>query len=289
MHDDGLPLLLPYQSAWNEEPADVAVCEKSRRIGLSWGDAAERVVHAAEGRGNVYYMSYDKDMTRGYVNDCADWAKRLGAAVSEVCEEVITEDERDHQVFVIRFASGKEVMALSSLPRALRSKGRPGDVLIVDEAAFVDNLDEVLKAGMAFTQWGGKVRIISTHNGADSTFGELVEDIRAGRLPYALHRITLDDAIEQGLARRICSVKGDRWHGGYAAEWRDAQVAKYRRCRGGGRGAPLRAPAGRRRLAVPRPDRGVHARRPGAAVHGQRRVQRSAGAAAAPGDGGLAR
>ena len=28
MHDDGFPPLLAYQSAWNDEPAEIALCEK---------------------------------------------------------------------------------------------------------------------------------------------------------------------------------------------------------------------------------------------------------------------
>ena len=227
-YGDDLPLLLGYQKAWIEEDADVAVCVKSRRIGLSWADASEEVVYAGEGKGNVYYMSYDKDMTRGYIDDCTEWAKRLNQAVSEVVEETITEDERQHQVFVLRCDSGKAITALSSLPRVLRSKGRPGDKIIIDEAAFCENLIEVLKAAMAFTQWGGKVRIVSTHNGADSPFNELVEDVLAKRRPYALHHITLDDAIAGGLARRICTVKGDDYGPDYDARWRAEQIAKYR-------------------------------------------------------------
>ena len=228
MYDDGFPLLLSYQSAWNEEMAEIALCEKSRRIGLSWADAAERVAYAAEGSGNVYYMSYNKDMTETYILDCADWARKFGHVCSEVIEETEFVDEREIKKFRIDFPSGKRIVALPSNPRTVRSKGKPGDTLIVDEAAFCDDLDELLKAGVAVTQWGGRVRIISTHNGDESPFNELFNDARARKLPYAIHRITLDDAISAGLARRICTIKQEDWHAGYAAEWRQAQFNKYR-------------------------------------------------------------
>ena len=227
-YGDGLPILLGYQGRWNAEPAEIAVCEKSRRIGLSWGDAAERVVHAAEGKGNVFYMSYNKDMTETYVNDCADWARKLDKAVGEVTEETFIVDERELLRFRIHCGSGKDIIALTSNPRVLRSKGKPGDIVVIDEAAFCDDLEELLKAAVAVTQWGGKVRIISTHNGDENPFNELVNDIRAGRQPYALHRITLDDAMGDGLARRICTVKGDEWTAYYDERWRAAQYAKYR-------------------------------------------------------------
>ena len=136
-YDDGLPLLLGYQGRWNGEPADIAVCEKSRRIGLSWGDASESVIHAAEGAGNVFYMSYNKDMTETYITDCADWAKRFNRASSDVLEETILENDQNVLRFRIRFESGKDVIALPSNPRVVRSKGKPGDRLVIDEAAFL--------------------------------------------------------------------------------------------------------------------------------------------------------
>lgn len=228
MYGDGLPIHLAYQSAWIAEDAEIAVCEKSRRIGLSWADAAERVIHAAEGKGSVYYMSYNKDMTETYITDCADWARRFNRAASEIIEETVVVDEREVQRFRIDFDSGKSIIALPSNPRVVRSKGRPGDILVIDEAAFCDDLDALLKAAVAVTQWGGRVRVISTHNGDENPFNELVASIRARKVPYALHRATLDDAIADGLARRICTVKGEAWHSGYPAAWRAAQYAKYR-------------------------------------------------------------
>ena len=226
---DGLPALLPYQQAWVKEPARFAVCEKGRRIGLSWADALERVIYAAEGRGNIFYQSYNKDMTETYIRDCADWASKLQLATAGVIEETIVSNEREQiHRFRIDFDSGKSIVALPSNPRVLRSKGKPGDIVIIDEAAFCDDLGELLKAAIAVAQWGGKVRIISTHNGDDNPFNELVKDIRAGRHPqYKLHSITLDDAIAAGLARRIFAVTNRTWLEDSAAAWREEILGAY--------------------------------------------------------------
>ena len=70
--------------------------------------------------------------------------------------------------FTINFDSGHKIQAFTSNPRNLRSKGRPGERLVIDEAAFVDDIKELLKAAMAMTMWGGQIRIISTHNGTDT-------------------------------------------------------------------------------------------------------------------------
>ena len=49
VYEDGYGILLAYQDAWNSETAEIAVIEKARRIGLSWGDEADRVIRAAAG------------------------------------------------------------------------------------------------------------------------------------------------------------------------------------------------------------------------------------------------
>lgn len=226
MSDDAI--LLPYQQRWINDPAPVKVIEKSRRIGLSYAEAADAVLHASAASGaNVYYIAYDKEMTQGFIQDCAGWARAFHAAASEIDESVIEQGDRQILIYEIKFDSGHKIQTFSSNPRNLRSKGRPGERLVVDEAAFVDDFEELLKAAMAMTMWGGKVRIISTHNGVDNPFNTLVEDIRAGKFDYSLHRVTLDDALEDGLFRRICKVTGQTWSVEAEAAWRQTLIARY--------------------------------------------------------------
>lgn len=225
-------LLLPYQIRWIEDQSPVKVIEKSRRIGLSYGEAADAVLHAmAADGGNVYYISFDKEMTQGFIGDCAGWAKAFGAAASEIGEEVFPDPKNpDKSIlkYTINFSSGKEIHAFSSNPRNLRSKGRPKDRLIIDEAAFVDDLAELLKAAMAMTMWGGQIHVISTHNGDENPFAGLIADTRAGRYDYSLHRVDLDEALRDGLYRRICQVSGQEWTPEKEAAWRDSLVKRYR-------------------------------------------------------------
>lgn len=224
-------IFLPYQRRWSQDQSQVKLWEKSRRIGASYGEAADAVLHAAaeEGGGDVYYISYNKDMTASFVRDCATWAKAFHAAVGAVGEQVLKrDDDRDIHVFDMRFASGHIIQAFSNNPRNLRSKGRPGDWVVIDEAAFVDDLEEMLKAAMAVTMWGGHVHILSTHNGEENPFNHLIQDVRAGRYPYSIHRTTLDDALGDGLYRRICQVTGKAWSAEAEAEWRAALIRRYR-------------------------------------------------------------
>ena len=203
--------LLPYQARWVRDTAGQKVIEKSRRIGISWAEAYDAVLHAGlnHGGGNVYYQSYAYDMAAGFINDCAEWAEILEAGAAAADEVLVELDDRTTiQTHRLRLASGHEILAMTSAPRAFRSRGRPGDRAIIDEAAFVDDLREVLKAARAFRMWGGEVHVISTHNGADNPFAALVRDVGEGRAPGTLHRVTLRDACREGLAGRSLAVQG---------------------------------------------------------------------------------
>jgi len=221
-------VLLPYQKKWLEDRSQVKVVEKSRRIGLTWAQALDDVLKAAtsgrEGM-DVLYISFNQDMTREYIDTCAEWAKKLQMVVEKVNEEVFRDgNEREIKAFRIDFASGHKILALSNRPSNLR--GKQGRV-IIDEAAFVEDLPELLKAALALLMWGGQVVVVSTHNGADNAFNQLIQDVRAGNLPYSLHRITLDDALASGLYRRICQVTKQDWSREAEDAWRAELIKTY--------------------------------------------------------------
>jgi phage FluMu gp28-like protein len=227
---DDLPkdgVLLDYQRKWIADRADVKVCEKSRRVGLTWGEAADDVLVSASQTGmDVFYIGYNKDMSREFIDACAFWSRHYKLAASEVSEFIFKEENEDKEIhaFRIDYASGFKILALSSRPSNLR--GKQG-IAVIDEAAFHDDLQGLIKAAMAFLMWGGKVRIISTHFGESNIFNQLVDDIRKGKFPYSLHRITLDDALEDGLYKRICLVLGKEWTPEAQTQWRADLIKSY--------------------------------------------------------------
>lgn len=226
MADEGI--LLPYQRAWNNDDSPVKFFLKSRRIGASWSDAADSALVAAKsadaGGMSTYYLSFNKDMTQQYANDVAFWARIYNLAASEVEEIVLRDEDKDVTIFQVRFDSGFVVQCLSSNPSNIRSKqGR----VRIDEAAFVDDLKALMKAALALVMWGGDVAVLSTHNGTDSDFNEYIEDIRAGKLNYSLHYVDLDDAIEQGLYKRICEKRKLEWSPEAEAAWRQNMIDDY--------------------------------------------------------------
>lgn len=214
-------VLLPYQQRWIADKSRIKVCEKSRRIGISWADAADAAIEASRANGaSVFYLGFNKEMSEQYVRDVAEWAKAFSLAASAVEEFLFDDSDEDGDrsilAFRVRFASGHQVVALSSRPKNLRSK--KGHIRI-DEAAFHDDLDELLKAAIAILMWGGSVAIWSTHNGVDNPFNKIVKKIQAKELAYSLHRYTLQDAIAQGLYKRICLINGERWTLEKEFEW----------------------------------------------------------------------
>lgn len=228
-------VLLPYQGLTlqllESAGTNVLVIEKSRRIGLTWGLAAYAVLKAGrekKARGmDVMYISYSQEMTREFIDACAMWARAFNTAALEA-EEMLFDDAGDGtgaiKAFRIAFASGFEIMALSSAPRGLR--GKQG-VVIIDEAAFVDQLAELLKAALAFLMWGGQVIVCSTHDGTENDFNILVQDVLGKRKPYHHLKIDLDDALQDGLYQRICLVRGIEWSPEGEAAWREELIAFY--------------------------------------------------------------
>jgi phage FluMu gp28-like protein len=228
-------LLLGYQvSAAAELRAGTALIaiEKSRRIGLTWGLAAASVLraaaHASAGGMNVWYMGYDQEMAREFIDACAMWARSFAIAAEALDEELVEDDEKGAVgAFRIRFPSGFKIVALPSVPRALR--GKQG-LVIIDEAAFHKKLDEVLKAALALLMWGGQVVVVSTHDGVGNPFNALLDEIRSGRRKGRVLTITFRDAIAEGLYDRIRMVAGikgreleplERWEANIRATYGD--------------------------------------------------------------------
>lgn len=201
------------------------MAEKSRRIGLSWADAADSALCAASSNGSdTWYLGYNREMSEQYVIDVAFWAKAYGLAAAQVEEFVLEDEDNDILAFRVRFASGHKVTALSSRPSNLRAKkGR----IRIDEAAFHDDLSGLLKAAIAILMWGGSVAVWSTHNGIDNDFNCLIKQIKSGELDYSLHRTTLDDALSDGLYKRICMVEGSQWTIEKEFNWRTQLYKDY--------------------------------------------------------------
>ncbi|MFT0531613.1 hypothetical protein ACMHYJ_02090 [Castellaniella hirudinis] len=225
-------VLMGYQQRWSVDDSPLKVMEKSRRTGITWGEASDNVLTAASnvsaGGMNVYYIAYNQDMTIEYIQACAMWARAFNYAAGEIEDgfwDGEAEADKNIRTFTIKFpGSGFRIVALSSRPSNLR--GRQG-LIVIDEAAFHEQLDELLKAALAMLIWGGRVHVISTHNGVDNPFNVLVDDIRSNRRRGSVHRVTFQEAVADGLYRRVCLRRGIDWTSEGEKAWMDDVYAFY--------------------------------------------------------------
>ena len=223
-------ILLPYQKAWHMDMSPVRILVKSRRIGGTWGClAAEAALEAAQQNGmDQFYVGYNKDMAAEFIGDCAFFAKAYQLAASKISvsleQAVLKDDVKNIIRYRIKFASGHEIVALSSRPSNMR--GHQGHARL-DEAAFHEDLQALVDAAMAFLIWGGRVDIASTHFGDGNVFNQLLREIEAGKLDYSVHKVTFDDALKQGFFKRICLIKGDEWTAENEQKFRDKIYSLY--------------------------------------------------------------
>ena len=201
---------LPYQLDWIYDDASVAIGEKSRRIGWTYASAYRAVDRRLRRGTNLYFTSADLTAAREFIETCQAWLPTFNVVARHFREEVI--DEADGaRAFVLRFHNGAKILAGSSNPKFFRSKGGDADA---DEFAFHREPRELYKAMQpASLVWGHQLRLWSTHNGEASFFAHLVKGAGEGSgfgvqgsergSRRSLHRVTLLDAVAQGLVEKI--------------------------------------------------------------------------------------
>lgn len=209
-------ILMDHQKRWVEDQSVFKVAEKGRRTGFTWAEAWDDtlIASAAKSAGgdDIWYIGDTKEKGREFVATCAGFASRLAGELLDIEEFVFEDVELDEHggaktrqiaAFRITFASGHRISALSSRPANIR--GLQG-IVVIDEAAFHQDVGKVIEACLALLIWGGKIRIISTHNGNTNAYNTLIKEIRAGIQEASLHRATFDDAVAGGLYERMCAV-----------------------------------------------------------------------------------
>ena len=226
-------VLLKYQQKWVADKSPLKVCEKGRRTGITWAEAADDVLIASSnkkaGGMNVYYFPQAKEDAIEYIESCGKWARAFNHVVSDIVEGdwedelgmvlPVGDTDKFIKTYKVEFASGFRIVALSSAPS--RARGKQG-VFVIDEAAFHPNFSGVLKAVMASFLRGGLIRVISTHDGDQNPFNELINEIHSGKRTGTVHHYPFKLAIKQGMYKRICEVNDEEW----TQEKEDAYVKK---------------------------------------------------------------
>jgi len=202
--------LLPYQSDFVRDTAQITFFSASRRIGKTFSSAFKSVSRCIEKINHrVWYSGADEEGGEDFIEECKYWLRFFNASASEISleeggEEIEYADEEKGVLnLTIRFANGSRITVLSSNPKRFRGKG--GDI-ILDEFAHHPHARAMWKAALpAALVWGYNLTVISTHNGKFTLFNAFVERIRSGKNKFkaSLHEVTIRQAVDQGLYDKI--------------------------------------------------------------------------------------
>ena len=192
---------LPYQQAWLRDKSRIKLMEKSRQIGMSWTAAYELVRrHALSGcKLDSWVSSRDEMQAKLFIDDCKKFASILNVACEDISGSgiIAASDSR-----TLEFANATRIWSLSSNPDA--QAGKRG-TRVLDEFALHPDPARLYSVAYPGITWGGSLEIISTHRGSENFFHKLVEEARYNGNPknISLHRVTLQDALEQGFLKKL--------------------------------------------------------------------------------------
>lgn len=211
---------LPYQLAWINDDSDIAIWEKARRIGADYCESFRCVRERINGNRVVdyWYSSADESAAYEFAEYVRGWLKMYNKVSEEVSLTGI-DDGREwlKMTFTLPAVNGRRprITVMTSNPKRFRSKG--GDVCL-SELAFHQDADEMWKAAAPTATWGGRIRILSTHNGHSTKFNALLLQARkyedpevygepkATDINASVHRTDIYDAVNDGLCEQINAV-----------------------------------------------------------------------------------
>ena len=199
MTDD---FFLPYQKKWILDNSRIKLMEKSRQIGMSWTCAYSLVRDHARSSAKLdsWVSSRDEMQAKLFIDDCKKFAEILNiASCASDAGEIFG---GGGGAKILNFTNGTAINSLSSNPDA--QAGKRG-TRVLDEFALHPDPQRLYSIAYQGVTWGGRLEIISTHRGRENFFNALVEEIRNKGNPknISLHRVTLQDALEQGFLRKL--------------------------------------------------------------------------------------
>jgi Terminase large subunit, T4likevirus-type, N-terminal/Intein splicing domain len=162
-----------------------SVILKSRQMGISTLVAAY----------SLWLMIFHTDKNIRCVSITQETSKEIVTRVrfaNQHLPSFLKIKEKEDNRLSLLLANGSAIKAVSSAGDAIR--GGSLSLLIIDEAAFIDNIDEIWVAAQPALGTGGKAIILSTPNGVDNFFHTTwieAEEQKNGfkpiRLPWNLH------------------------------------------------------------------------------------------------------
>ena len=135
---------------------------------------------------SILCLAPDQDKAKAIITKLRFAFDELPSWLKSGCEEV------EHNKTVLRLKNGSVAQAVSGASKSARSK--TANFLILDEAAFIDNADELWGSAQQTLATGGKAIVLSTPNGAQGWFYDMWTEAEEGgnnfipvRLPWDIH------------------------------------------------------------------------------------------------------
>lgn len=200
----GKSVLLPYQARWVKDTSRLKIAEKSRQIGWTWATGYGLVARKAlkTARLDAWISSRDDIQARLFLEDCKAFAQILQTGAKDLGEKAV--DEKGNTAYVLSMANSLRIHSMSSNPDA--QAGKRGD-RVLDEFALHPDPRKLYAIAYPGITWGGSLEIFSTHRGSANYFNQLIREIREKNNPkgWSLHRVTLQDALEEGFLYKLQS------------------------------------------------------------------------------------
>lgn len=219
-----MDLLLPYQRAWADDAARFKIGLMARQTGKSFACAAEAVRDCYATPGAFWVvLSAGERQALEFMLKAREWATAFKLAIEDYVESR-AQSEALLKSAEILFPGNSRMLALPANPSTARGYSAN---LILDEFAFHDDSNAIWRAiypSISNPLKGQKkLRIVSTPNGRGNKF----YDLWTKNESYSKHRITIHDAVAQGLPVNIDELREglddpEGWAQEYECEFVDA-------------------------------------------------------------------
>lgn len=203
-------LLLPYQRRYVDDAARWKIGIWSRQTGKDFS-SSEEVVRTCKLGEKVQWLiaAPSERQSLETLAKCREWAEAYDLAIADAIEEREAGPRSLLKSSEIRFPNGSRIVAVPGKPDTVR--GFSANVLLTEFAFFEDSeatWRAILPSVTNPLRGGAKsVRIISTPNGRQGRYFKMVDEARnpqPGKVAkWAVHRVTIHDAVREGLPVNI--------------------------------------------------------------------------------------
>ena len=227
----------PYQKKWLADKSLLKVGMVTRQGGKSLMASAEAVddciLHEIEGkktrwvilsRGERQAKEAMDEYIKPFIKAFYALYKGILQGEPEFSEKIVEWEGGKYTALEVIFPNGSRITAVPANPDTARGFSAN---LILDEFAFHENSQKIWAAAFPIVSKGFKLRVISTPNGKENKFYDIITDTSG---IWSKHIIDIYEAVKQGLDRDIETLrKGlgdeDAWAQEYEIKFLDGASA----------------------------------------------------------------